>query len=752
MTKLVRVVAAVALAVCVTGVGTAGAAISTAAFCAGVQPGSSGFNDIASVAAAQRADIECLAASGITSGTAPNTYSPQGTVFRDSMATFVAKLVDTANALERVALESLPTQPGDAFGDDEQTVHEANINRLAAAGIVRGKGPGTYGPNGPGNEVTRGQMATFLVAAIDFMRPSNLAAAPDAFTDDNGSTHEANINRLAAIDVVDGVGGTNYNPDGTVSRAQMASFLIRTLAFLHAQNEIRALGPQVFAVTPSDPQTNPTDAAAGGEVTVTATQITVADVDIALFPCENVTIGQTTSFADGNPDDNVADPGGDLVQADIVSVNGTAQAADTESVNAAPVTNGTITFLVDSPSPDCVVAVVWDDADDDNGLDVSATGIPTERFGRSNTITFVPPPAASGAMDEDVLSHTRNGASGGSFGGCEIGGTGGGAAPEQGPNAPSTTDCFTFTYDNSDAFRLDPDQQGPSPQTLLSFEEFQARLSPGDDVGGTYDANPAGQSTFVLTDESPATPGGVTATAVDGDTITVTFNEVSPSDSYRVFRQQGATCPAFSTTGEGAYAQVGTVPGGAADADAGTTNTFTDEGLTPGTRYCYAVVAVDDGDESPPSTIVSATTPSGPPIALDTELTADGATVGTLDTGDVIQICFDQDIADPGDGSVISPDNETIRVRGANGVEVDLVNGTNATYSRGPATVGVTGGTATACAANRVLQVQLTANTTVTVPATITAAARIQDLDGQEFAPAGDPDVVIDVETGAEPS
>ena len=756
----VAATAAVVATVAASAGAPAGAAISTSAFCAGVPAGAGGFNDTGNVAPAQRADIECLAASGITSGTAPSTYTPTGTAFRDSMATFVAKLVDTANALERVPLESLPSQPPDAFTDDEQTVHENNINRLAAAGIVRGKGPGAYGPNGAGNEVTRAQMATFLVAAIDFMRPSDLTAAPDAFTDDNGSTHEANINRLAAIDVVDGVGGTNYNPNATVSRAQMASFLIRTLAFLHAQNEIRPLnsGTQVFTITPAAPQTNATDAAAGGELTLTASQISVADVDLALFPCENVTFGQqSTTFVDGNPDDNVADAGGDLVLADIVSVNGTAQPADTEFVNAVAVTNSSITFLVDSPSPDCVVAVVWDDADDDNGLDIGANGVPTERFGRSSTVTFVPPPAASGAMDEDVVSHTRNGATGGTFGGCELGGLGAGAVPEQGPNAPSATDCFTFIYDTGDRFFLDPDQQGPQSQTQLTFDEFQARLSPGDDVGGTYESAGAAQSTFVLTDESPAAPGGVAASAVDGDTIAVTFNEVAGADSYRVFRNQeaGSSCPQFPGSGAEAYTPAGTVAGGAADGDAGTTNTFTDDGLTASTRYCYVVTAVDDGDESAPSTAAAATTSANvnPPIALDTELTASGGAAGALDSGDVIQICFDQDIEDPAaDGEPLQGDAETITVRDATNAQATLTQGGNATFTRGPSSVGVAAPGSSTCLANRVLQIQVTASVAVNVPSTIVLADGVEDLDGSEFQPAGDPDVVIDVEGGGEPN
>jgi hypothetical protein len=76
-TNLRRAVTAVALTATLGGLAgmpSAGAAISTQAFCANVQSGQSGFTDIGAVAPAQRTDIECLQASGITSGTTPTTY------------------------------------------------------------------------------------------------------------------------------------------------------------------------------------------------------------------------------------------------------------------------------------------------------------------------------------------------------------------------------------------------------------------------------------------------------------------------------------------------------------------------------------------------------------------------------------------------------------------------------------------------------------------------------------------------------
>ena len=77
--------------------------------------------------------------------------------------------------------------------------------------------------------VTREQMASFLSRAAE-LAPS----AIDAFTDDNGRTHEADINRLAAAGITQGCAAQRYCPTQLVRRDQMAAFLHRTILFLAA--------------------------------------------------------------------------------------------------------------------------------------------------------------------------------------------------------------------------------------------------------------------------------------------------------------------------------------------------------------------------------------------------------------------------------------------------------------------------------------------------------------------------------------
>ena len=80
----------------------------------------------------------------------------------------------------------------------------------------------------PDELVTRARMATFLVRAFE-LEP----AGPAGFTDIDG-THEPNINALAAANITVGCkkDPLRYCPDNPVSRAQMATFLARALGLV----------------------------------------------------------------------------------------------------------------------------------------------------------------------------------------------------------------------------------------------------------------------------------------------------------------------------------------------------------------------------------------------------------------------------------------------------------------------------------------------------------------------------------------
>ncbi len=102
-------------------------------------------------ASGHQADINRLAASGITGGCDDGRFCPGANITREQMASFLSRAL------------GLPTTSTDFFFDDNSSAHEADINRLAASGITGGCADGRYCPSA---NVTREQMAAFLHRAL----------------------------------------------------------------------------------------------------------------------------------------------------------------------------------------------------------------------------------------------------------------------------------------------------------------------------------------------------------------------------------------------------------------------------------------------------------------------------------------------------------------------------------------------------------------------------------------------------------
>lgn len=168
------------------------------------------FHDIGELTLAD--DIERLAFAGITDGCAPQRFCPTQPVTRGQMATFVSRAVNQ------------PATDTNFFADDDASPHEQGINRLAQASIARGCTADSFCPDDP---VTRAQMAAFITRALDLP-----AVGVDAFSDDVGDIHEAAINALASAQITSGCDAGRpelFCPHDTVTRAQMAAFLVRML-------------------------------------------------------------------------------------------------------------------------------------------------------------------------------------------------------------------------------------------------------------------------------------------------------------------------------------------------------------------------------------------------------------------------------------------------------------------------------------------------------------------------------------------
>jgi hypothetical protein len=125
------------------------------------------------------------------------------------------------------ALELSPVAE-DAFVDDADSVHQGDINTLAAAGITKGCNPPANDRFCPERSVTRGEMAAFLVRAYGYTD----AGAGNLFVDDDNSIFQADIDRLATAGVTKGCNppaNDRFCPNDPVTREQMASFLARAI-------------------------------------------------------------------------------------------------------------------------------------------------------------------------------------------------------------------------------------------------------------------------------------------------------------------------------------------------------------------------------------------------------------------------------------------------------------------------------------------------------------------------------------------
>lgn len=184
-----------------------------------VVPGA--FEDTA--ATVHAAAIDCLSWWGVTSGVTLTSYAPAQGVTRAQMASFLARWIDGVNARGDGA--PLPASAPMDFTDvRSDSVHANAIARLSWVGVIQGRTSTTFDPGAP---VTRAETATLLSRAIGHVQGTPLPAARDTFVDDNGSVHEPAIDRLAHIGVIGGVGAFSFRPNHKVSRAAMASMVMR---------------------------------------------------------------------------------------------------------------------------------------------------------------------------------------------------------------------------------------------------------------------------------------------------------------------------------------------------------------------------------------------------------------------------------------------------------------------------------------------------------------------------------------------
>ncbi|PPK93098.1 putative cell wall-binding protein [Kineococcus xinjiangensis] len=420
-----------------------------------------------------------------------------------------------------------------------------------------------------------------------------------------------------------------------------------------------------------------------------------------------------------------ADVGADI--ANITSVNNARPTfADTDTAFITTTTQpvaGNITFTIDGTAPGTVVPVVYINGGTGGTattggtsirLETSATAVgtfaaATETFGLGGPMTYVAPLATGGGLPASSVV----------------------AAVDKANNSFTiTTGGVTsrYTYDTvGDTFTVD----GAS----VGLTAFEAALSAGDGIAGTFAVDPEGGSVFNLTDSNPGLPT-LTPTVNGGNDVSIAVNfGANAVDSLIVERAavSGDVVGAFT-----AVAGAGTLT---AAQIANGTATITDMDVAAGT-YRYRITGVNDGDQGAPATTgnVVTTAPTADttaPLTISDRLVTNAGFTSDADTNDVIRLIFNEDVTATGTAA--------IRFTDSAGDTYQLTNGTNATFALNAASVTIAEGSdAGTYTANRVLTITLTGNPTpigatlatalpATYPLTVRAAAGIADTAGNAW-------------------
>lgn len=169
--------------------------------------------------------IDWLSNYGIAQGRTTTTYAPNAQVTRQQMASFVAGTLD--QILDRFHTMPPPSDPSFTDAGAISSPHRTNVGRLQVLGIAGGFADGTFRP---AQAVERAQVASFVARALEDVTGEQLPRS--ASFDDIGPPHAANIEKLATIGVVQGRADGSYAPQAATTRAQMATIVARSLAYL----------------------------------------------------------------------------------------------------------------------------------------------------------------------------------------------------------------------------------------------------------------------------------------------------------------------------------------------------------------------------------------------------------------------------------------------------------------------------------------------------------------------------------------
>ena len=157
---------------------------------------------------------------GLFLGTGDDQFSPNLSMTRGMLATVLYRLAGSPS-LDGQTGESFSDVPGDAW-------YAEPVAWASSAGVVKGLGDGTYGPD---DLVTREQMALMLYRYADSYAGISVDATGelDGFADGDTTSSWAReaLSWAVGTGIITGRDGSRLDPVGTASRAEVATMLQR---------------------------------------------------------------------------------------------------------------------------------------------------------------------------------------------------------------------------------------------------------------------------------------------------------------------------------------------------------------------------------------------------------------------------------------------------------------------------------------------------------------------------------------------
>jgi hypothetical protein len=185
--------------------------------------------------------IRCMAQAGVVTGVSDDTYAPRDALTRAQAASTIEALIASSNRLEEPGV-NLRSLPE---APDARFADVAPDSPHADA-IARLNEAGIItgyvdARYEPQGRVSRAQMASILDRTYKFLTGEAVPGGSDQFHDDDQSVHEDAINALAQADIMNGTAAGQFDPNRSVRRGPMATWAARIMIRLEETDRIRPL-------------------------------------------------------------------------------------------------------------------------------------------------------------------------------------------------------------------------------------------------------------------------------------------------------------------------------------------------------------------------------------------------------------------------------------------------------------------------------------------------------------------------------